>query len=57
MPAQRQNPLDEPVAFETLSELADFWEASGQISADDHEIIDHELNETKKIVQTTFYPM
>lgn len=55
MPAQRQNPSSEKEAFEALSELADFWEASGQISVDDHQIINHELAETKKIVKMSAY--
>lgn len=57
MPAQRQKPSEEPVAFDALRKLAEFWEASGQISNDDHQILDHEIDETQKLVNITSQTM
>lgn len=54
MPAHRQNPTDEMVAFETLHELASFWQASGQISKEDYQFIIDEVNATKSLVKVTF---
>lgn len=54
MPAHRQNPMDEEVAFETLCELADFWQASGQISEEDQQFIKDEVQTTRSLVKVTF---
>ena len=54
MPAHRQNPINEMVAFETLCELADFWQASGQISKEDQQFIKDEVQTTRSLVKVTF---